>query len=58
MIATDPLPLLPDLGYEWADRLALEIVLADVAVSGVPPTYLVTNLVLSPSWTDGEPAKV
>ncbi len=35
--ATDPLSVLPDLGFERAGRFALDVVLADDAVSGIPP---------------------
>ncbi|MBV0926172.1 AIR synthase family protein [Halomicroarcula limicola] len=57
VIATDPVSLLPDLGLERAGRLALEIVLTDVAVSGVAPTHLAINLTLPPSWSDEELAR-
>ncbi|WP_135305936.1 AIR synthase-related protein [Haloarcula amylovorans] len=52
VIATDPISLLPALGLERAGRLALEIVLTDVAVSGIAPTHLAINLTLPPSWSD------
>ena len=52
VIATDPLSILPSLGLERAGRLALEIVLTDVAVSGIPPTHLAVSLSLPPSFTD------
>lgn len=52
VIATDPISILPALGLEQAGRLALEIVLTDVAVSGIPPTHLAVNLTLPPDWTD------
>lgn len=58
VVATDPVSLLPELGLERAGRLALEIVLTDVAVSGIPPTHLAINLTLPPEWTDDELATV
>ncbi|WP_225334712.1 AIR synthase family protein [Halomicrobium urmianum] len=54
VLATDPISILPELGWERAGRLALEVVLADVAVSGVPPTHLAISLSLPPSMTDDE----
>ncbi|ACV48049.1 MULTISPECIES: AIR synthase family protein [Halomicrobium] len=58
VIATDPVSLLPELGLERAGRFALEIVLTDVAVSGVPPTHLAMSLTLPPSWSDDDLATV
>lgn len=52
VIATDPVSLLPALGLERAGRLALEIVLTDVAVSGIAPSHLAINLTLPPAWSD------
>ncbi len=51
-IAADPVSLLPDLGFERAGRFALEIVLTDVAVSGLAPTHLAISLTLPPAWSD------
>ncbi|QCC51293.1 AIR synthase family protein [Halapricum salinum] len=50
--ATDPLSFLPELGSERAGRLALDIVLTDVAVSGVAPTHLTIALTLPPGFDD------
>ncbi|WP_254863961.1 HypE family hydrogenase expression/formation protein [Halovivax gelatinilyticus] len=50
--ATDPLSILPDLGYERAARFALDLVLADVAVSGVAPTHLSICFTLPETMTD------
>lgn len=50
--ATDPLSFLPELGPERAGRLALDIVLTDVAVSGVAPTHLTLTLTLPPGFDD------
>jgi len=58
VVATDPLSVLPELGLERAGRLALDIVLADVAVSGVAPTHVTVSLSLPPSMTDDELAGV
>ncbi len=58
VLATDPVSILPELGWERAGRLALEVVLADVAVSGVPPTHLAISLSLPPSVTDDELARL
>ncbi|MFB6353203.1 MAG: AIR synthase family protein [Halobacteriales archaeon] len=54
VIATDPISILPELGFERAGRLALDIVLADVAVSGIAPTHVAVNLTLPPAMTDDE----
>jgi len=54
VVATDPISILPELGFARAGRLALDIVLADVAVSGVPPTHLAVSLSLPPEMTDEE----
>ncbi|MUV89978.1 hypothetical protein GJ629_08795 [Halapricum sp. CBA1109] len=50
--ATDPLSFLPELGPERAGKLALDIVLADVAVSGVAPTHATISLTLPPDFPD------
>ncbi|QZX98815.1 AIR synthase-related protein [Halobaculum rubrum] len=44
--ATDPISLLPELGYERAGRFALSFALGDVAVSGVPPTHFCPSFAL------------
>jgi hydrogenase expression/formation protein HypE len=54
VLATDPISILPGLGFERAGRLAIDIVLADVAVSGIAPTHATVNLTLPPSMTDEE----
>ena len=54
VLATDPVSVLPELGFERAGRFALDIVLADVAVSGVAPTHLTVSLSLPPSLGDEE----
>ncbi|WP_254838717.1 AIR synthase family protein [Natronomonas marina] len=54
VIATDPVSVLPALGWERAGRFAIDIVLADVAVSGIPPTHLTVSFALPPEMTDEE----
>ena len=54
VVATDPLSVLPQLGFERAARFALDIVLADVAVSGLDPQYLSISFTLPPEMTDEE----
>ncbi|MCU4799463.1 AIR synthase family protein [Halobacteria archaeon HArc-gm2] len=56
--ATDPISILPQLGFERAGRFALDVVLADVAVSGVPPSHLSISLTLPPEMTDEELAEM
>lgn len=50
-LATDPISVLPGLGFERAGRFALHIVLSDVAVSGTLPTHLAISLALPESTT-------
>ncbi|WP_435362969.1 AIR synthase family protein [Haloarchaeobius sp. DYHT-AS-18] len=50
--ATDPISILPELGWERAARFALGVVLADVAVSGIPPSHLAIEFSLPPEMTD------
>ena len=51
-VATDPISILPGLGFERAGRFALEFVLADVAVSGLAPSHLAIAFTLPPELTD------
>jgi len=44
--ATDPLSLLPALGFERAGRFAVSFAISDVAVSGVAPTHVAVSLSL------------
>jgi len=53
-LATDPVSVLPELGWERAGRLALEVVLADVAVSGIGPTHLTVSLSMPPDTGDDD----
>jgi len=50
--ATDPVSILPALGWERAAEFALGVVLADVAVSGIPPSHLAISFSLPPEMTD------
>ena len=52
--ATDPISLLPDLGYERAGRFALSFALGDVAVSGVAPTHFCPSFALPSDVGDDE----
>jgi len=54
VLATDPLSILPSLGFGRAARFALRVVLADVAVSGFSPTHLSISFTLPPEMTDDE----
>lgn len=54
VVATDPLSILPELGFERAGRFAIGFVLADVAVSGLAPTHLSISFSLPPEITDEE----
>ncbi len=56
--ATDPISILPDLGFERAGRFALHIVLSDVAVSGLSPSHLSIAFSLPTAITDEEFAAV
>jgi len=51
-IATDPVSVLPGLGFERAGRFALDFVLADVAVSGLAPSHLAVSFTLPPSLSE------
>ena len=51
-MATDPISILPALGFERAGRFALEFVLADVAVSGLAPSHLAISFTLPPELSD------
>lgn len=51
-MATDPISILPALGFERAGEFAARIILADVAVSGLEPTHLSASFALPPEMTD------
>jgi len=57
-LATDPVSILPDLGFKRAGRFAVRIVLADVAVSGLDPSHLAISFSLPPDLSDEEFATV
>ncbi|PSQ52158.1 hydrogenase expression protein [Halobacteriales archaeon SW_8_65_20] len=52
VLATDPLSFPPGLGFVRAGRFALDICLADVAVSGIAPSHVAVGLTLPPEMTD------
>jgi hydrogenase maturation factor len=52
--ATDPISILPELGWERAGRFAVRIVLSDVAVSGLAPTHLAVSLSLPPEMSEAD----
>ena len=52
--ATDPVSVLPELGFERAGEFAVGIVLSDVAVSGLAPTHLTVSFSLPPGISDAE----
>lgn len=54
VLATDPISILPDLGFARAGRFALHVVLSDVAVSGVAPSHLSIAFSLPSTMTDAE----
>lgn len=58
VVATDPISFLAELGHERAGRLALDIVLADVAVSGIAPTHVTVSLSLPPGMRDDDLAGI
>ncbi|WP_135305388.1 AIR synthase family protein [Haloarcula amylovorans] len=53
-MATDPVFLMPSLGFERAAWFAFHILLSDVAVSGLPPTHLSIDFNLPPEITNEE----
>lgn len=57
-IATDPVSVLPNLGLARAGRFALDFVLADVAVSGLPPSHLAISFTLPPEFSDDDFAEL
>ncbi len=57
-VATDPISILPELGFDRAGKFAVRFVLADVAVSGLAPTHLAVSFTLPPEMADEEFAAV
>ncbi|MFC7188681.1 AIR synthase family protein [Halocatena marina] len=54
VVATDPVFIMPSLGFERAAWFAFHILMSDVAVSGLTPTHLSIDLNLPPQITDAE----
>ncbi len=52
VMSTDPFFIAPSLGWERAAWFALHIVASDVAVSGIPPRFLVVDLNLPPEMDE------
>jgi hydrogenase expression/formation protein HypE len=53
-LASDPIFVMPSLGFERAAWFAIHILLSDVAVSGMTPTHLSVDFNLPPAITDEE----
>ncbi|XVH30468.1 AIR synthase family protein [Haloferacaceae archaeon DSL9] len=53
-MATDPVFVMPSLGFERAAWFAFHILVSDVAVSGIAPTHLSVDFNLPPEITDDE----
>jgi hydrogenase expression/formation protein HypE len=51
-IATDPISVLPELGFERAGEFTIRFILTDVAVSGLDPSHLAVSFALPPEMTD------
>lgn len=51
-LATDPISILPGIGLERAARFALDLIVADVAVSGLAPSHLSICFTLPPEMDD------
>lgn len=51
-MATDPISVLPELGFERAGEFTIRFVLTDVAVSGLDPSHLAVSFALPPEMTD------
>lgn len=57
-LATDPVFVMPSLGFDRAAWFAFHILMSDVAVSGLEPTHLSIDLNLPPEITDEQFATV
>ena len=53
-LSTDPVFVMPSLGFERAAWFAFHILMSDVAVSGLPPTHLSIDFNLPPEITNEE----
>jgi len=56
-ITTDPLSVIPALGFEASARLACHLLASDLWTSGIPPAHVAVNLNLPPQMTDDEFAR-
>jgi len=54
VMASDPVFVMPSLGFERAAWFAFHILMSDVAVSGLPPTHLSVDFNLPPEITNEE----
>jgi hydrogenase maturation factor len=54
VLASDPLSVVPALGFEKAGWFAIHVALSDAAVSGIPPSHLSVTFTLPPEMTDEE----
>lgn len=52
VVATDPISILPELGFARAGWYAIQFALSDVAVSGLAPSHLALSFSLPPELTD------
>jgi len=57
-LASDPIFIMPSLGFERAAWFAVHILMSDVAVSGMAPTHLSVDFNLPPEITNEEFATV
>lgn len=57
-VATDPVFIMPSLGFDRAAWFAFHVLMSDVAISGLSPTHLSIDLNLPPEIEDGEFATV
>jgi hydrogenase expression/formation protein HypE len=57
-ISTDPIFIVPQLGFKKAAWFAFHIVMCDVAVSGLEPKYLTIDLNLPPEMTEDQMAEM
>ena len=53
-LASDPVFLMPSLGFERAAWFAFHVLVSDVAVSGLAPTHLAVDFNLPPEITNAE----
>lgn len=54
VVASDPISILPALGFERAGEFAIRFALADVAVSGLQPTHTTISFALPASMANDE----